>query len=115
MENMINFSNDIYRVITLCGSLKFFDSFQRVQSYLERHGHVCFSVCHSKKIKEPTKVEKSIIDHVYLKKIMLSDCIIVIDRNGYVGESTTNEIQFAKLNNKPVIYCTDSIELKFFL
>lgn len=91
-----------YQVITLCGSLKFIKDFVNVQITLERKGHVCFSVTAGEEDLPPTVEEKRILDKVHYKKIMLSDCILVIDVGGYIGESTRNEIEFALLNNKPV-------------
>lgn len=98
-----------FKVITLCGSLKFNTTFNSVQMLLERSGHVCFSVGFSEKdYIPPTREEKSILDNVHFKKILLSDCILVLDINEYVGESTRNEIQFAQMNNKPVFYLSSS-------
>ncbi len=93
-----------YQVITLCGSLKFIKDFVRIQITLERKGHVCFSVTAGEEQLPPTPNEKSILDKVHYKKIMLSDCVLVIDTDGYIGESTGNEIEFALLTNKPVYY-----------
>lgn len=100
-----------YQVITLCGSLKFIERFVHIQIMLERQGHVCFSVTAGEEQKPPTSQEKSILDKVHYKKIMLSDCILVIDTNGYIGESTANEIEFAKLTNKPVYYASTDLSL----
>lgn len=93
-----------YQVITLCGSLKFIKDFVTTQIRLERNGHVCFSVTASEGKSPPTTQQKSILDKVHYKKIMLSDCILVIDNDNYIGESTANEIEFAKLTNKPVYF-----------
>lgn len=93
-----------YQVITLCGSLRFINDFVKIQIKLERLGHVCFSVTAGEEQLPPTAEEKSILDKVHFKKIMLSDCILVIDTDGYIGQSTGNEIEFARLTNKPVYY-----------
>lgn len=98
-----------YQVITLCGSLKFINDFVRIQIMLERKGHVCFSVTAGEENIPPTDAEKSILDKVHYKKIMLSDCILVIDTDGYIGHSTKNEIEFAKLTNKPVFYKSNDL------
>lgn len=94
-----------FKVITLCGSLKFQETFNDVQMKLERMGHVCFSVGFSeRRYQPPTDTEKSILDKVHFKKIALSDCILVIDNDGYIGHSTRNEIEFARLNNKQILF-----------
>jgi hypothetical protein len=96
-------------VITLCGSLKFQDIFNDVQMLLERDGHCCFSVGFSEKnYTPPTSFEKEILDKVHYKKIMLSDAILVIDKDEYIGDSTRNEIVFARVTNKDVYMLTQT-------
>lgn len=106
-----------FRVITLCGSLKFEKQFAEIQMYLERKGHVILSVCQGETVRPPSETEKKIIDKVHFKKILLSDCILVLDYDylglsgnvfpKYIGESTQNEIEFALINNKEVFYVSE--------
>ena len=37
-------------------------------------------------------------------KIDLADAIFVINVDGYIGESTKNEIEYAKKHNKEIFY-----------
>ena len=37
-------------------------------------------------------------------KVCRSDIVIVIDKDGYIGKSTKNQIEWAELLNKPVLY-----------
>lgn len=104
------FSNTTkYRVITLCGSLKFIKQFKVMQTLLERYGHVCLSVNDHEIDNPPDDLEKSIIDKVHFKKILLSDTVLVLDLphgsiSNYIGVSTNNEIEFARLNNKEIFF-----------
>lgn len=84
--------------------MKFSDKFAEIQMFLERRGHVCFSITYGEHHFPPTESEKLILDDVHRKKILISDCIIVIDVDGYIGQSTSNEIRFASLINRPVYY-----------
>ena len=43
----------------------------------------------------------------HFKRIELSDSIFVVNVNGYVGESTKKEIEFAKEKGKDIIYYTE--------
>ena len=43
----------------------------------------------------------------HFKKIELSDAILVINVNNYIGNSTSLEIQYAKDLGKEIIYYTD--------
>lgn len=46
----------------------------------------------------------SILDKIHRKKIDISDAIYVVNINGYIGESTRKEIEYANNNGKEVIY-----------
>ena len=50
------------------------------------------------------------IDKMHKEKIKLSDAILVVNVNNYIGSSTKSEIEFAKSLDKEVIYYTDMIE-----
>ena len=43
----------------------------------------------------------------HFKRIELSDAILVVNVNNYVGESTNLEIEYAKRLRKEIIYYTD--------
>lgn len=47
---------------------------------------------------------KKILDKAAKMKIARSEIVIVIDEDGYIGESTNDQIAFANLLNKPVLY-----------
>lgn len=103
-----------YKIITLCGSTKFKDDFMRVQKELTLAGNIVISVGlfgHSgdnevwENMDEGTKTKtKIMLDDMHKRKIDLSDEIFVINKNGYIGESTKSEIEYAKMTNKPVNY-----------
>ena len=44
------------------------------------------------------------LDGMHRQKIDMSDAIFVINVNGYIGESTKNEIEYAKSKNKEILY-----------
>lgn len=100
------------KIITLCGSLKFQKEFNDIQMKLERAGNICFSVGFSESdYTPPTELEKEVLDKVHYRKISMSQCIIVIDIGGYIGNSTRGEIQFAKVFNIPVIRLSELNDL----
>ena len=47
---------------------------------------------------------KKILDTAAKMKVCRSDIVIVIDKDGYIGKSTKNQIEWAELLNKPVLY-----------
>ena len=47
---------------------------------------------------------KKVLDELHLRKIDLADEVFVINKDGYIGESTKREIEYAKAKGKPIFY-----------
>jgi len=95
--------------ITLCGSTKFKKEFEEANKRLSLEGNIVYSVSffsHADDIPLTDK-QKTILDEVHKRKIDNSDGIFVIDVNGYIGESTRNEISYANSKGKFVRYFSD--------
>jgi hypothetical protein len=97
---------DNHKIITLCGSTKFKTIFENVNRDLTLKGKIilqpgCYA--HYDNI-ELTQLEKENLDLLHKEKILMSDCIYVINENNYIGSSTKSEIEFAKQHNKPIYY-----------
>lgn len=54
-----------------------------------------------------TEEEALMLDKMHKERIKLSDAILVVNVNDYIGSSTKSEIEFAKSLNKEIIYYTD--------
>jgi hypothetical protein len=50
------------------------------------------------------------LDKMHKEKIKMSDAILVVNVNNYIGNSTKSEIEFAKKLGKEIIYYTDLIK-----
>ena len=59
-----------------------------------------------------TKEEAEILDQMHKERIKLANAILVVNVDGYIGNSTKSEIEFAKSLNKEIIYYTDLINHK---
>lgn len=98
---------DNYKVITLCGSTKFKDEFLKVQKELTLAGNIVISVGlfgHSGDIEVWAEGTKEMLDDMHKKKIDMADEIFVINVDGYIGNSTKSEIEYAEAHNKKVNY-----------
>ena len=94
-----------YKVITLCGSTCFKEDFERVNRELTLQGNIVISVGafgHSGDIF--TLEQKIMLDEIHKRKIDMADAIYVINKGGYIGESTKSEIKYALEHNKPVMF-----------
>lgn len=93
------------KVITLCGSTKFKEDFERVNRELTLAGNIVISVgCFGHSGDVFSDEQKEMLDEIHKRKIDLSDAIYVINKNGYIGTSTANEIEYAKVHGKEVIF-----------
>lgn len=93
-------------VITLCGSTKFKKEFLSVLQRFTLEGKIVLTVGafgHADNIRI-TDEQKQMLDALHLKKIDMSDSIYVIDVGGYIGESTSREIAYAKSKGIPIRY-----------
>lgn len=102
-----------FKRVTLCGSTKFKREFEALNKQLTLEGNVIYSVAffgHADKHPLTTE-QKEVLDAVHLKKIDNSDGIFVINVDGYIGESTRNEINHAESTGKFVKYLSDFPDL----
>ena len=91
------------KIVTICGSMKFANEMQKIASDLETKYGWCVIQC-VYKIENATKNEMANVVNAHWKKIDISDAIYVVNIGGYIGESTKNEIEYAKKLNKEIIY-----------
>lgn len=97
--------NNKYKIITLCGSIKFKDEFMKIQEKLVLEGKIVFlPIFFYNKNIEINSETKEMLNKIHKQKIDMSDEIYVINLNGYIGESTESEIEYAKIKNKKISY-----------
>ncbi len=99
------------KIITVCGSLKFKNEMIKITEKMELQGNCMLSVVYPSKMDKDayTEEEAMMLDKMHREKIKMSDAILVVNVDGYIGSSTKTEIEFAKSLNKEIIYYTDLI------
>lgn len=96
-----------YKVITLCGNTKFKEQYLEAQKRLTLEGNIVISVGifgHSADDEVWTEGTKAMLDDMHKHKIDMADGIFVFNVGGYIGESTRNEIAYAKSHGIGVRY-----------
>ena len=95
-----------YKIIALCGSIKFKDEFMKIQEKLTLDGNIVLTPNFFNNIKKEDIDEKTkkMLDEMHKQKIDMSDEIYVINVGRYIGESTKNEIEYAKAEGKKIDY-----------
>ena len=98
-------------IVCLCGSTRFKEAFIFANYQLTMQGHIVLSVGWFSDNVEATHrlspEDKTLVDALYMDKIALADEIFVLNVDGYIGESTANEIAEAKSLGKPVRYLVE--------
>ena len=94
------------KIITLCGSLKFQKEMMIVAEKMTLKGNCILTPIYSVSEKR-TKRQLIKLKEAHLKRIELSDAILVVNVNNYIGNSTNLEIEYAKNLGKEILYYTD--------
>lgn len=99
------------KVITVCGSLRFKKEIMEVTEQMELLGNCMIAPIYPTNPDKDAYTEEEVVmlDKMHKEKIKLSDAILVINVDHYIGSSTKSEIEFAKTLNKEIIYYTDII------
>lgn len=102
---------DMPRIVCLCGSTRFWKTFQEQSLRLTKMGIIVLSIgCATASDDEHgiTPEEKSVFDELHKRKIELADDVFVLNVGGYIGKSTRAEIDHAIANGKRVVYLEDA-------
>ena len=99
------------KIITLCGSLKFKKEMMIVAEKMALEGNCILTPVYPV-LNNIEKTEEQLVKlkEAHFKRIELSDAILVINVNNYIGNSTELEIDYAKKIGKRIIYYTDLIK-----
>ncbi len=98
------------KVITLCGSLKFQKEIMEIAEKMALEGNCILTpIYHVLDNIEVNNEKLRILKQAHLKKIEISDAILVININNYIGDSTKKEVEYAKKLNKEIFYYTDLV------
>lgn len=97
------------KIITVCGSYKFKKEMIEITEKMALQGNCMITPIELTKSDKNayTENEALMLDKMHKEKIKLSDAILVVNVNGYIGNSTNSEIKYAKSLDKEILYYTD--------
>ena len=87
------------KVITICGSMRYSKEMMKIPEELE-----LIQCIYNVDGLKYEGLDVKALDKIHRKKIDISDAIYVVNIDGYIGDSTKNEIEYALKNGKEVIY-----------
>jgi len=102
---------DFPKIICLCGSTRFTETMLVKQWELNKKGFIVLSWCalpdsyprgKDKNHIGDQEGVKELVDKVHLRKIDLSDEVMILNVDGYIGESTRNELNYARKKGKAI-------------
>lgn len=106
------------KIVCLCGSSKFLEQFRKANFDETLKGNIVLSIgCDTKNDDdlELTIHQKAALDELHKRKIDLADEILVLNKNGYIGDSTKSEITYAYNNKKRIRWLEHPVEIDDFI
>lgn len=101
------------KIVVLCGSTRFIDAFRNANLDETLAGRIVLSIgCDMRTdadlLADRTEADmakvKAELDELHQRKIDLADEVLVLNVDGYIGESTRSEIAYAQALGKPIRY-----------
>ena len=96
----------MFPVVTISGSTKFKKEFRDAAAKLEKAGCIVLTThifSHADNLTV-TDEERKMYEKMYEQSIDMSSIVYVVNKNGYIGESTGKEIEYALMTGKEVRY-----------
>lgn len=98
-------------IVCICGSTRFAPEMLAANRDLTLAGVIVVAPAvftHREPDEKITEEQKATLGTLHLRKIDLADRVLVINPGGYIGESTSREIAYARATGKPVSF-TDPV------
>jgi hypothetical protein len=94
--------------LTLCGSLRFEPYWHEANKQLGLAGHICYSVMTFPSVEGDkswyTPAQKWTLDLAHLAKIEESQGVVMLNIDGYLGESSLRELEWARMRGKLIFW-----------
>jgi peptidoglycan hydrolase-like protein with peptidoglycan-binding domain len=103
-------------IVCLCGSTRFWRVFQKAALKETLAGKIVLSIGAATGTDDdhfgnlpPEEYEaiKARLDELHLRKIDLADEVLILNVDGYIGESTGRELEYARTQNKRIRFWND--------
>lgn len=107
---MISNKDGKRKIITLCGSTRFKDVFHKVAAEYTLMGYIVLMPhCYYENNARPDL--KDVLVDVHRDMIEMSDEVLVVNPDGYIGKSTKEEIKWAQSLGKVIKYYQEPNEV----
>lgn len=120
LEDLLERKNEQEKptIVCLCGSTRFVQAWQDANLHETLAGRIVLSIgCNTRSdddlARAGVEINKEMLDLLHLFKIEMADEVLILNVNGYIGESTRREIEYARRLGKRIrwlIQCPDDKE-----
>lgn len=100
-------------IVCLCGSTRFTEAYQRANLEETLQGRIVLTIgCDMRSdndlfadlsLRELGRIKQN-LDTLHLRKIDLADEVLILNVDGYIGESTRRELEYARKHGKHIRY-----------
>ena len=100
-------------IITICGSTKFKEEYLEYVKELSEYGAIvlyCPIFTHADDIALTEDLVK-LLTEAHMKRIKMCDIVFIINKNGYIGDSTKQEIEYAISLGKEIVYMEPPLDI----
>jgi hypothetical protein len=110
-RRLVKLESTFPRIVCLCGSTKFYEEFQKVNAQETLAGNIVLSIAtfalgeaeyFAGLSEQQGERVKKMLDDLHRRKIELADEVFIINKDGYIGESTRQELEYAKSLGKTI-------------
>lgn len=94
-------------IVCLCGSTRFSEAFRAANLNETLKGNIVLTIGCDFKSDDAlhlTRDDKIFLDNLHKRKIDIADEVLILNVDGYIGESTRSELEYAKQLNKKIRY-----------
>jgi cell division protein FtsB len=110
-RRLVKLESTFPKIVCLCSSTRFYEEFQKVNAQETLAGNIVLSIAAfaSSEVeyfaglsKQEGEQLKKTLDELHLRKIELADEVPIINKGGYIGESTKRELEYAQTLGKVI-------------
>ena len=104
------------KIVCLCGSTRFMDAFQEANLRETLAGRIVLTIGVNTKsgdVSYASQEVKDRLDKLHLHKVKLADEVLILNVDGYIGESTGRELAFAVAHGKKVRFLDEKLGEEF--
>ncbi|MGW4944085.1 hypothetical protein ACWEOZ_21155 [Actinoplanes sp. NPDC004185] len=97
-------------IVCICGSTRFADEMNAANRDLTYAGVIVVAPAVFPRAEDHeaadmiTDEQKAALGALHLRKIDLADRVLIVNPGGYIGESTSREIAYARATGKPISF-----------